>query len=448
MVAIAPFRALRYDPRSVDLGKVTSPPHDVIPAAAKPGFLAAEPHNIVRVVLPDEESGDAEPPTEPNKFARAAGLLSDWEAHGVMRRDERPALYLYEISHDLFPGGPRATMRGLLCRLRLDPSYTEVRRHEKTLYRKKRERLHLREATLCDTEPIWLLYHDERGWVEEVLRSNAFDELVSFTDEEDHSHRLWRVDRPQAVGEVVAQFEERHLVIADGHHRYQTALDHFAATGDPRHGSILVCLVRDNDPGTRIAATHRLVHGLPFPDAVSAVAAAGASWEATTLPARDDPAAAVASLDPSGRECIVVGRSGPDLSAWRLRLRDGAEVREGRGRLDGLAVIRVHERLFRDAWGLDLETPEEHLRFTRSAREALAAVRDGTAQVAVLLPPESPASVLQVAEEGHLMPQKATFFVPKLRSGIVLGPLDEAPPVSWQERAGGGGKAEWRRLPL
>lgn len=445
MAAVAPFRALRFDPSRVDLATATSPPHDCITTAQRDGYLANDPDNIVSVVLGPERPGDAEPNQGANKFTRANETLRRWMAEGTMKRDAKPAFYRYTI--ETGPAGARRTLQGLFARVRIDPTYTEVRRHEKTLSRKKRERLHLREATLTDTEPIWLLYRDERGWVDEILSSNAVEELCRFTDEAGDEHRLWRVDRPEAVTEVVAQFDDRHLVIADGHHRYQTAIDHHAATGRPEHGSIMACLVRDNDPGTRIEATHRLVLSLGrgFQQAVDDSAP---HWTSSLLPLPTGPDQAVidalrASLGkPGTKDLVVIGLDNGRFTARRLKLKPGSQLETGRGRLDSLAVSLLHERLLRDCWGLDLDKPEDSLRFTRDLAEAVVAVRSGACSLAVLPPPEPVHAVLEVAEQGHVMPQKATYFVPKLRSGVVLGPLDEAPPVPWRDVAGDGGKAE------
>lgn len=442
MVAIAPFRALRYAP-GINLARVTSPPHDCVSPEEREALAGPEARNILHVVLPKEKPGDVEAPATPNKFTRADAALRSWIADGTLQRDAKAAFYHYAVTHG--PPDARRTMHGFFARIALDPTYTQIQRHEKTLARRKRERLHLRTATRFDTEPIWLLYRDERGWVEEILASNAFDELARFTDEEGHEHRLWRIDRPQALGEIVAQFEDRHVVIADGHHRYQTALDHAAATGRPEDASIMVCLVRDSDEGTEIWPTHRLVHGLPFngfDDAMGRLR----NWSAQplALPAGREAATLDAAMAGLGRDVIVVGKRGATLAAVRLRLKPGADVNEGRGRLDGLVVTSVHDRLLRDGWGLDPERPEEHLRFTRIVEEAVQAVASGSSQFAVLLPPEPVSAVLEVAEQGHVMPQKATYFVPKLRSGLVLGPLDEAPPRPWTAIAGDGGRPETR----
>ncbi len=424
MVAIAPFRALRY--KDADLAAVTSPPHDVIQPEDESSFLDRDAKNVCHVILPH---GD---------YAKAAATLQAWMADGTMVRDDAPALYLYEVRHG--PPEDRHVMRGLFCKLLLDPSYTDVKRHEMTLKKKKSERLELLRATNVNTESIWLSYRDERGWVEEILTSNAFDELARFTDEDGTEHRLWRIDRPEAVQEVIAQFEDRHLVIADGHHRYQTSLNRYAETGKPEHASMLVCLVRDTDPGVRIEPTHRLVADTGFATGADAVAAADA-WEAqpVTLPADDAEAGALLQQQiRDSRTCAVVAPDG----AWILRLKEGMEVQEGRGTLDALAVTRVHDRLL-SAWGIT--DVEGRVTFTQSHAGAVRAGRAGGA--AVLLHPEPAHAVLDVCEEGHLMPQKATFFVPKLRSGLLMAPLDEAPPVPLSQQVEPG-KMDFRPPPL
>lgn len=442
MVAIAPFRALRYDAQRSDLAKVTSPPHDCI-STVEAEVFRREVHNIVRVVLPEPVAGDGDGPGPPSKYARAADCLRQWTAEKVLLRDGRPGLYFYQVNWG--PPDERKTMSGFFARLALDPSGKQVHPHERTLKRPKQDRLLLREATATDVEPIWLLYRDARGWVHELLESNAFDELVRFTDEAGHEHRLWRVDRYEAVTEIVAQFDDRQLVIADGHHRYRTALDQFAATGKPEHGSILVCLVRDNDPGLQIEATHRLIHGLAS-DLATRLASVRRNWDVRdVMVGQDFDAEArrlLALLDNNGTSVILVVPCPSGVAAHQLTLKPGRDG-AARGRLDTLAVTRVHELLLAD-WGVAAERPEEHVRYARDAPAALREVAAGACQCAILLPPEPVDAVLDVAQAGHLMPQKATYFVPKLRSGVVLSPLDEAMPRGWRETAGDGGKADFR----
>ncbi|MEK6985125.1 MAG: DUF1015 domain-containing protein [Candidatus Thermoplasmatota archaeon] len=405
MTVLQPFRAIRFAP-GTDLASITTPPHDCFTLAERDAFLARHPHNVARLVRGAELPGDGEGPGPPSWHARAADTLRGWLADRTLRQDASPALYLYTITHG--PVDRRRTLTALIGRIAVDPSGVRVKPHEATLLRPRKDRLRLREATGCDLEPIWMLYRDPRGWINEIATSNAIDELARFTDDEGREHRLWRVERPEAVGELVAQFEERTLVIADGHHRYQTALED--AKRDPRRGAILTMLVRDDDPGLAIEATHRLVAALPF-DAASIFQQLPA-WEVHPVA---DPLAGLAALSPDGREVVLVTRAG----AWRLRLRPEAELARGLGRLDTLAVSRVQERVLAP-WGL--LAGDERVRFTRDAAEAVAAVRSGQAAAAFLMPPESPAAVLDVAASGQLMPPKATYFVPKPRSGVVMAP--------------------------
>ncbi|MES2153583.1 MAG: DUF1015 domain-containing protein [bacterium] len=447
MVAIAPFRALRYSPTRINLATSTSPPHDCVTADEADGLRRGDEHNILHIALPPAEPGDGDTTAAPSKYSRAGMHLREWMHNGVLVRDARPGLYLYQVTTG--PLDDRRTMSGFFARLALDATGTQVRPHEHTLQRPKRDRLHLREATGTDVEAIWLLYRDPRGWVHELLESNAFDEVARFTDEAGSEHRLWRVDRYEAVTEITAQFDDRELVIADGHHRYRTALEQFAATGRPEHGSILVCLVRDNDPGLRIEATHRLVHGLPRDADAARQAALDRNWDAVTVPLGKDlvyEAKRLTGLLDDGRKAIVVGRANGGLGAQLLTLKPSAKS-AAPGRLATLAVTRVHEFLLAP-WGVAPERPEQHLRYARDAAAALHDIEAGLCQYAVLLPPEPVDAVLDVAEAGQLMPQKATYFVPKLRSGLVLSLLDEPIPRGWKELAGDGGRPEFRLPPL
>jgi uncharacterized protein (DUF1015 family) len=429
VVAIAPFRAVRYDPTKVDLPHVTSPPNDVIEPDEATAHLAANAESFLRVILPAEQDGDAEYPGSPNKYERAREQILAWLESGTLQRDATPALYPYTIRHD------QGTMRGFFCRLKLDPTYTSIRRHEKTLGKKKRDRLNLTETTGCNTESIWMLYRDERGWVDEILTSNAFEELLRFTDHDGMEHRVWRVDRPEAVGEVIAQFDDRTVVIADGHHRYQTALEHHAATGKDTDDSLLVCMVRDTDPGLRIEPTHRLVFGLKFDDLHTAISRAQEHWDIVGhLDLPGDSAAAGAQcraiVDADPQACIILAED----QAVHLKLKDGHKVDLGRGRLDDLVVVQVHEQLL-EPWGVQADHIEDHIHYTRTAGEAIQSAREGRVPFVVMLKGEEVDSVLDVASEGHVMPQKSTFFVPKLRSGLVMGPLDEPSPVPWNQLA-------------
>ncbi len=426
MVAIAPFRALRY--KDADLDKVSSPPHDVITDAERDAYIAGDQHNICNIILP------------PDSMEAAGERLRQWVADGVLMRDDEPAFYQYTIRHG--PPEARRVMRGFFARIAIDPDYQTIRRHEKTLPKKRSTRLDLLRATDTNTESIWMLYRDERGWVDEILNSNALDQIIRFTDEDGSEHIVSRVDRPEAVAEIEAQFEDRTVVIADGHHRYATQCNRFAETGKQEDASMLVCLVRDTDAGLAIWPTDRLLKHFPFDSGAAAVEAA-TDFDAAplALPHHAATAAMLAREAITGRDTVVlVTKDG----AWTLRLKPDVDTDQGRGRLDELAVTILHDHLLCKHWGIDMELVEDHLGYTRSDVEAIEAVHRGDVPAAVLLAPEPVDAVLDVAMEGHVMPQKATYFVPKLRSGLVLSPCDEPKPVNEMDTITDGGQPQFK----
>ena len=412
MVRVVPFRALRYDPAVLaDLARVTTPPHDVITEAQK-ADARRDPHSIVHLILP--EGGDG-------RFADAASRLETWQREWVLKRDPVPALYRYEVTHG--PSEERRTMRAFFARVGLDATMREVRPHERTLARKKGDRLGLRQATQTDLEPIWLLYRDAAAHIDAMLAEAKAERLDAFTDRDGAEHRLWRVTDATVLSEVTAWFAGQTVVIADGHHRYQSALEHFAATGRPEDAVILACLARDGDEGIRVEATHRLVRwGRTFSEAIAACRAA---WQVRELPApqpRDGSWSRaarelLASLEDAGT-CAVVGRDESGMRAHALWLQEPQAA-------DALGVALVQEELLSACWGLE-EDDTAAITYERDAAECLRAVAGGKVDLAVLLPPERVESVLDAAKAGHLMPAKATYFVPKPASGLVLAPLDEA----------------------
>jgi uncharacterized protein (DUF1015 family) len=408
MVRLAPLRALRYADAAA-LPRVTSPPHDVIPPAQRDA-LRREPRNMVHLVLPE---GAAE-----SRFADVAARLAAWQRDGTLRRDAEPALYGYAVTSG--PPDARRTMRAVFARVGLDAAHGDIRPHERTLSRKAGDRLGLRKATQCDLEPIWLLHRDPKGWVDGALADG--DEVARFRAGDGSEHRLWRVTDPLVLRDVAAHFATQRMVIADGHHRYRSALEHFAATGRPEDAWILACIARDGDPGLAIEATHRVVRwGRDWDEAV---AAARVAWQVQELP---PPARRDGGWDHAAREllqclegpgtAVAIGRKDGAVRAVALRRRDPPHPTE-------FAVTMVQEGLLADLWGL--EESDAALAFDRDTAECLRQVASAEADLAVLLPPEQVASVVDAAMQGRLMPPKATYFVPKPLSGLVLAPLDEA----------------------
>lgn len=421
MVTIAPFRALRYA-KGHDLAKLTSPPHDVI-TDEEAAEMRKTPEHIANLILP---AGDGM-----EKYEAARRNMQELIENGVLVRDDAPGYYLYELTHMV--DGELRTMRGLFARIALDPTYQHIKRHEFTLKKKKRDRFHLQQATKANLESIWLLYRDERAWVEELMTSNAYEELLRFTDEAGAEHCVYKVTRTEAVVEITAQFEDRDVVIADGHHRYQTALDIYAEDPTEGNASLLVCLVRDTSPAVRIEPTHRLLFDLDL-DLEQVLEQAKKSWIVEPLD-ETGPDALRALVDEDPTTCVLLAQD-PALQAHHLRLKPEVQAAESSA-LDRLTVQRVHTHLLE---ALGASPVEDHVHYTRTAKEAVDAVHEGKYPYAVMLTGESNESVFDVTAEGNLMPQKSTFYIPKLRSGLVLAPSDEARPKSWQELGGDGGK--------
>jgi uncharacterized protein (DUF1015 family) len=367
---LKPFRALRYDPGTVGpLDAVVSPPHDVITQDRREALITGSPFNAVRLL-------DPESPEE------AARLLSEWRRDGVLVRDEEPALWVLEETFPGLDGGTRAR-RGLVARIELTPySAGEVLPHERTFERQKDARLELLRATHTKLSPIFFVHDGPSPAVPE--REPDLEATLDGV-----TTRAWRVTDPEAISEALGRVQGRPL-IADGHHRYETALAFHQEQGTEESGYVLSVLVSRDDPGLEILPTHRLVSGeIPEPD----------GFRLTEIqPSGEAGTAALAGL-------------ARDHPAFVLLRRDSATLAEGEGADLDTAVI---DRL-----------PLEDVRYTPSAVAAEEAVRNDRADAAFLVRAPTLDQVEEIAAAGGLLPEKTTYFFPKLTSGLVFSPFDE-----------------------
>src|SRR3954452_19494663 len=254
MADVQPFRALHYDlERTGGLQAVAAPPYDVIDAEQRAALVARSPYNVVEIDLP---TGD-------DPYAHAAEVLERWRAEGILVRDDEPALWALEQDYT-GPDGRRRTRRGFFARVRVeDYGPGRIRPHERTHPGPKEDRLRLTRATSANLSPIFSLYDDPAGAAWGALRPQLTDTpWGEVTDEDGTVHRLWRVADPQTAGAVAGALAGVELLIADGHHRYETARVHAQETGDPAAGWVLMCLVALQDPGLTVFPTHRLLTGL------------------------------------------------------------------------------------------------------------------------------------------------------------------------------------------
>ena len=395
MAVIAPLPALRYDRARVgDLRAVIAPPYDVISPAQQEALYARSPWNVVRLILA----------RDPDRAAASARTLREWVAGGVLRRDGSPALYRYAQTFAL-PDGAVRTREGVICRLRLeDFSSGIVRPHERTLPGPKKDRLAVMRATGAHLSPIFGLYAAPGTRLADVLGPAAAPD-VDVTEEGGERHRLWRITDAAAIARLQAALAPETIVIADGHHRYETALayrDELGGAGSS--GSVLAFLCSMDDPGLVVLPTHRLVRGPLSCPADALVERLGERFAVAPLP----------SAPRAGGEIDLL------LPDRRLRLRAGPEAHAALAHLPaavrGLDLSLLHGAILGPILGVEVDA----LAFTHDDAEAAAAVERGEAAAAFCLNAPTLAAVRAVCMAGELMPEKSTYFYPKLASGLVF----------------------------
>ena len=436
MPEIRPFRALRFDPANIDdLAAVVAPPYDVIGPDEHARLLARHPANVVRLDLPEEAQGD-----EPDdRYRRAARTLAAWRSGGVLRKDPHPSIYLYEQTYQV-PGTDVArTQRGFFARLKLEPfgPTSGVLPHERTLSGPKEDRYKLLRATGVNTSPVVGLFEDTSGAVLDQLGAwTSGPAEVEVTDDDGVHHRLWAVpadgEYADAVTALLSAAASGPIAIADGHHRYETALRYRderrmsrSCEEDPAFDYLLMLFLPSTGEPLTVLPTHRVVGGLgDVSSDVLAERADGLFDVERDVPAdelRREFEAAGLAAGGAGRFGLWTRSGGARLTARRgafeSLLPDGSEA------LRDLDVTLLGAALERLGVGPDA-VEAGAVTYTKSAAEAIERVDSGTdgASVAFLLEPTPVASIEAVARAGDVMPQKSTYFYPKALTGLVINP--------------------------
>ncbi len=426
---VRPFRALRYAAAAVDLAAVVAPPYDVIGPALQADLLARDPHNVVRLDLPPDAPRD-----EPDdRYRRAARTLADWRSAGVLRSDPRPALYAYEQVYSVPGTADVRTQHGFFGRLRLEPYGVGVRRHELTMPGAREDRYRVLRATGANTSPVVCLYEDPSGVASGRLRDVSARPLdAEVTDDAAVRHRLWVMSDPEITAELAERAGRGPVTIADGHHRYETALRYRderrvgAPAGDPNPAwDYTLALLFDaaHEPLT-VLPTHRLVRGL------------GDSWLATVRPRLDDWFEVRGADSGAALAAMFTGPSTGGAGRFGLWTRAGGAFLTARPAVFAEAVPgdEVVARLDVSRLGLVLEqlcglTPEhiaagDRVAYSHDAADTIARVdrADDGVDAAFLLEATPVADVLAVAAAGGVMPHKSTYFYPKALTGLVINP--------------------------
>jgi len=419
MADVQPLRALHYDPAVVGgLHAVVAPPYDVIDPEQRAALAARSPYNVVRIDLPEAERGG-------DPYAEAAALLERWQAEGAIVRDAEPAIWAL-VQDYVAPDGTPRTRRGLFARVRVEEyGAGRIRPHERTHPGPREDRLRLTRATKANLSPIFSLYADPAGaaWsaVEPATAQPPFGEL---TDDEGTTHRLWRVTDPGAIATVQRTLADAELLIADGHHRYETARVYAEEIGgEGEHRYVLMCLVALQDEGLTVFPTHRLIRDTT-PQTQEALGST--LRELFTVEEIDQ-----ADLrPPDGAAPLTMGYIDSFFKrGFRLTLKDQAsadralaDMPEAYRHLD-TAVLEA--LVLNGPLGLS-EDDISHLKglgYSRTDDEALQLVLSGAYDAAFFLRSTPIEQVRAIAAAGVNMPPKSTYFFPKVPTGLLFNPL-------------------------
>lgn len=432
MAELRGLRAIRYDPARVgEIGQVIAPPYDIISPAEQVALYDQHPANVIRLELARTEPGQ---PAE-SRYSAAAATWRRWREEGLLLQETEPAIFVYD--HTFTQAGQRQSRRGFFAAVRLVAwSAGQVLPHEHTLPTPKADRLNLYRATAAQISPIFSLYEDPDGEIANLLRwTTTAPPLVTTTAPDGDEHRLWRLDEPALIEELSDLFAGRPLFIADGHHRYETGLAYHQerlAAGDTEseaaHGWTMMYLSDVADPGLVILPTHRLIT-TPPPAATGHIEPAlRQAFHVEPLSASLTTAALLERLAERRRSShafIWLTAAGMQL----LTLKDESLLAEWMPadrapawrRLDvAVAQVLILDR----ALGIEATDTERYIDYTRDAEAARAAVNDGQAEAAVLVSPTDLASLLAIARAGDQMPQKSTYFYPKVPTGLVMYSLE------------------------
>lgn len=418
MADVRPLRALHYDPdRTGGLQNVVAPPYDVIYREGRALLLERSPYNVVTIDLPLAADGDP--------YAHAAAILTQWRVDGVVTQDAEPALWPLEQAY-VGPDGRRLTRRGFLARVRVeDYGAGRIRPHERTHPGPKDDRLRLTRATRTNLSPIFALYSDPENRARSALATATTASPWGQTVDPDGTiTRLWRAADPAVIQEVRTATAAAELLIADGHHRYETARAYAEEIGgEGPHRYVLMCLVALQDPGLTVFPTHRLVRNLSPGQWRALEETIAASFEEVRLASLDQ-------LPPHENERMEIGYlDGRTKQPYRLVLRDAAAAdaaMPGRSepyrRLDTAVTEAL---LLKGALGMS-DAQIDHLDglgYARDDRQAIELVLAGEYDAALFMAPTSVRRVRDVARSGESMPPKSTYFFPKVPTGLLFNPL-------------------------
>ncbi|MGD8697812.1 MAG: DUF1015 domain-containing protein [Gemmatimonadales bacterium] len=425
---IVPFRPLRFQlGPEADVGAVWAPPYDVITAGDAATLRERHTHNIVRITNPTDGRED--------RYATAARELGSWIDDGALVRESQPAVYVHQ--HTFESAGNSYRRTGFWALVRLDEfGAGGVVPHERTLEGPKADRLALMRACRAQLSPVFFISSDPDGSLLALMEGAAKGEPHEEAEfPTGMRHRIWRVVDQPYLNRLLSAAREQVLLIADGHHRYETALKYrdelvaagAAQTGRGPHECLLAYIVPEDDPGLLLLPTHRLMHGDPLPW-VSAVLKTSDRFDVSRLSGAEVESAVAALGGESGRPSFVLVARDED-GGWLLRLRKPTST-------TAISSVALHEVFLAEGAGLSVAQQVERVSYVKDASEALESVRTGTAQAAFILSAPEVGQVRAAAAAGERLPPKTTYFWPKVPTGIAIHSIDPSETLDFAAEAG------------
>ena len=424
MVDVKPFNGITYNKEKIKkLDDVMSPPYDIVSLKMQDELYKKNDYNIIRLILGKEYPYDNE---NNNRYTRAKEFFDKWLKDSILVESDGSAIYPYKVKYDI--DGKEKIMNSFFVTLKLDHDYKEVKAHERTLSKPKEDRLNLMRTTKANLEPIELLYIDEKDEIRTTIDSYLDNLVIDVEGYDGFHHMLWKVDNQEVIEEIEQKLESEILFIADGHHRYQTAINYAeevkAGENDPEN-YIMVVLANMFDEGLSILPTHRLisiktsfgnlikrskeyfnVEKIDFPDE-SSVEEKGKN--ALKLIYTSNEHKFLLYNGKSGylftlKEDSIMDRLAPDHSkTWRT-----------------LDVSILHKLLLERILGINEKNLEDHIKYTRDTNEAIKLVDSNLFDFSIIMNPTKIEELKAIADAGEHMPQKSTYFLPKLLSGLVM----------------------------
>ncbi|MCX6344857.1 MAG: DUF1015 domain-containing protein [Armatimonadetes bacterium] len=416
MAEIAPFKGIRYNRSLVgDLSKVTCPPYDIISPTDNTYYQELHPNNFVRLILGDERAGDND---ADNRYTRASGYLEKWIGDGVLDQDQTPSIYIYEQQFER-DDEPK-TVRGIMCAVKLHP-YADrvVLPHENTLAKPKSHLAPLIRAVKSNLDCVYGLYADEQHRLDEILDAEMNAEpAADVVDRDGVRHLLWAITDEGVIARIVEFLKDKQIAIADGHHRYETALAYAEETHEKGADYILMTIANVFQEDLTVLPTHRVVGNVPNDLMNGLVESLSALFEVK----KSSRQSILTDMKSEGA-IGMYGKSG----AFALKLKaDPNKLLSGSEASRNLELNVLHKLALERSLGINDEKlrNQTNIIYMRSADEAMDLVDSGERQLAFLLNEMSVKSVLDIAAADEKMPQKATYFYPKLLSGLALRKMD------------------------